>query len=755
RLGGAAGSRAANAGRHTCRHKYLEFYEKLLAASQAGVSWPRRFFISQNLTGDPDSKPRRGALSPARPSRQPSPQGAEIKGAQAQGCPAGPEPRNSGLVCSGLEILTTGFELPSKSQSPWQPPAVASTTAAAAGAAACEPGGGLSLTGAAGQDSRGLAARAQQTRGHPAPSSRLRLFGDSNPEPQPGYPRTPAGLKAGRAEAATAPAGAPRRRKIVRIRGDLMKMNPNEGRVEVNYPRRLGSSAVDYVQQIEATLVCHQLGFELGANAGVQELVLRHRHYKRQDIIVGHVQCKHDGGRADAVRLQPEADATCDLNSTTGIGVHLQHRLRLAAGPASTASATGWRPSLKDCYRGRHACQAKGAKLVSVNSLEEGNLHYPTCCYTKFRCLQATLPHHLQHSTRCGQEVSSAPSGTWARQYTSWTFVDTIHMARRQPLCVPGFEPGTDQRPAGDPQQRSCIAMSKLFQNPRSRRDVDVNYFLVGQHQLQDPPALRLPEAGGGQRGLLRGHRPPTTGDSPPEPTKARPGRGDNQLINPSTYPQCGLSGHGLCRNHGRRREALVLVDNKNNVFGLLQPQAWSGRSATGSSTAFGKEDEDEAFCRNSQNCFQFNEARSTAMPRLKFLAWIPQVHLNGPGGATGACDCDLGDDETEEACMSVKARESVLTELCWLSLGRGGAGNEFQMTAGIDESSVPADAKLAIYYRKTLVQCAKHCDRLEQFFCKSFIYYRTGEQRFQSKVLPAGKPNNRPGQLRPTQHRG
>uniref|UniRef100_A0A1I8FHG8 SRCR domain-containing protein n=1 Tax=Macrostomum lignano TaxID=282301 RepID=A0A1I8FHG8_9PLAT len=140
-----------------------------------------------------------------------------------------------------------------------------------------------------------------------------------------------------------------------------------------------------------------------------------------------------------------------------------------------------------------------------------------------------------------------------------------------------------------------------------------------------------------------------------------------------------------------------------------------------------GKEDEDEAFCRNYTCTSDHFYCR-------KFHKCISMDQV-----CDGLADCDLGDDETEEACMSVKAQAEA--ELA----------NEFQMTAGIDESSVPADAKLAIYYRKTLVQCAKHCDRLEQFFCKSFIYYRTGEQRFQSKCFLLGSRITETRPVRPT----
>ncbi|PAA71637.1 hypothetical protein BOX15_Mlig020209g1, partial [Macrostomum lignano] len=601
---------------------------------------------------------------------------------------------------------------------------------------------GLSLTGAAAKTLEG-SRHARSRRETTSPFIPLRLFGDSNPEPQPGYPRTspdsePDELSRHRT------GGVPPTPQIVRIRGDLMKMNPNEGRVEVNYHGVWGLVCGDYVQQIEATLVCHQLGFELGANRVYKNSYYGTGHYKRQDIIVGHVQCKHDGDELTLFDCKRKLMPPCDLNSTTGIECIY-----------NTGCDWGWSSFDGLCYRletepktaaeAAAACQAKGAKLVSVNSLEEGN-YITNMLYTKFRSLNAVWTG--------GQFGSFRDVGS---QYTSWTFVDTIHMAR-QPLWFPGFEPGTDQRPAGDPQQRSCIAMSKLFQNPRSRRDVDVNYFWWDNISCKtrlpfvcQKLAVASADCYEGIGTEYRGLAARTDKGTPCQPW------GDNQLINPSTYPNAGLSGHGLCRNPDGDAKPWCWVDNKNNVFGYCSlrqcsdelPQPQEGPPMTpgfghekcdrhedffcpsmlsyrpvcvverqvcdGFVDCVGKEDEDEAFCRNYTCTSDHFYCR-------KFHKCISMDQV-----CDGLADCDLGDDETEEACMSVKAQAEA--ELA----------NEFQMTAGIDESSVPADAKLAIYYRKTLVQCAKHCDRLEQFFCKSFIYYRTGEQRFQSKCFLLG----------------
>uniref|UniRef100_A0A1I8FMH1 SRCR domain-containing protein n=1 Tax=Macrostomum lignano TaxID=282301 RepID=A0A1I8FMH1_9PLAT len=577
---------------------------------------------------------------------------------------------------------------------------------------------GLSLTGAAVKTLEG-SRHARSRREATSPFIPLRLFGDSNPEPQPGYPRTSPDSKPDELSRHRT-GGVPPTPQIVRIRGDLMKMNPNEGRVEVNYHGVWGLVCGDYVQQIEATLVCHQLGFELGANRVYKNSYYGTGHYKRQDIIVGHVQCKHDGDELTLFDCNRKLMPPCDLNSTTGIECIY-----------NTGCDWGWSSFDGLCYRletepktateaatpARPRCQAGVGELLGG-----GQLHYQHAVHQ----VQITQRGVDRRSVRLLQGRGLAVHVLDLRGHDPYGAAAAV---------VPGVRARTDQRPAGDPQQRSCIAMSKLFQNPRSRRDVDVNYFWWDNISCK----TRLPfvcqklavASADCYEGIGTDYR-----DSPPAPTRMR-----------------GLSGHGLCRNPDGDAKPWCWVDNKNNVFGYCSlrqcsdelPQPQEGPPMTpgfghekcdrhedffcpsmlsyrpvcvverqvcdGFVDCVGKEDEDEAFCRN----YTCTSDHFYCRKFHKCISMDQRVRR--------ACDCDLGDDETEEACMSAEAE----------------LANEFQMTAGIDESSVPRDAKLAIYYRKTLVQCAKHCDRLEQFFCKSFIYYRTGEQRFQSKCFLLG----------------
>uniref|UniRef100_A0A1I8FCZ5 SRCR domain-containing protein n=1 Tax=Macrostomum lignano TaxID=282301 RepID=A0A1I8FCZ5_9PLAT len=434
---------------------------------------------------------------------------------------------------------------------------------------------------------RGLAARAQQTRGHQPLHPACACSATRTPNAQPGYPRTSPDSKPDELSRHRTGGGAPTP-QIVRIRGDLMKMNPNEGRVEVNYHGVWGLVCGDYVQQIEATLVCHQLGFELTSSWAT---------------------CSASSTTRDELTLfdcNRKLMPPCDLNSTTGIeciyntgcdwGWSSFDGLCLPAGDRALRLLP--RPP---------ACQAKGAKLVSVNSLGGG---------------QNYITKHAVHQVQITQRGVDRRSvrllqGRGGSQYTSWTFVDTIHMAR-QPLWFPGFEPRHRSEAGGDPQQRSCIAMSKLFQNPRSRRDY-CELLLVDNISLARPACpFRLPEAGGGQRqDCLTRASATDYGDSPPAV-------GRQQLINPSTYPNAGLSRPRPLPQPGRRREALVLGGQQEQRLWLtaasgsarmscrsaggtaddagVWPREWSGRSDDGFVDCVGKEDEDEAFCRNCES---------------------------------------------------------------------------------------------------------------------------------------------------------
>uniref|UniRef100_A0A1I8FB91 DUF3506 domain-containing protein n=1 Tax=Macrostomum lignano TaxID=282301 RepID=A0A1I8FB91_9PLAT len=305
------------------------------------------------------------------------------------------------------------------------------------------------------------------------------------------------------------------------------------------------------------------------------------------------------------------------------------------------------------------------------------------------------LPLHPQHSNACGTggQFGSFRDVRLASTRPA-TFVDTIHMAR-QPLWFRGSSPA-DQRPAGDPQQPLLHRMSKLFQNPRSRRDVDVNYFWWDNHQ---PCKTACPSSARSWR-------------------HTRQPWGDNQFDQSSTY-RMRVSAATLCRNPDGEREALVLVTTRTTSL-LLQPQASARdelpaaaggtpmtRVCDGFVDCVGKEDEDEAFCRNC----------------VRRLA-----------------DCDLGDDETEEACMRRQGP------------GRGGAlANEFQMTAGNRRVERPRRRQAGdLLQAKTLVPvCQAPRDRLGAVLLQELHLYPDREQRFQSKCFLLGKRITEPGPIR------
>uniref|UniRef100_A0A1I8FQ39 SRCR domain-containing protein n=1 Tax=Macrostomum lignano TaxID=282301 RepID=A0A1I8FQ39_9PLAT len=294
----------------------------------------------------------------------PTAEGAEIKGG---GRPrlSGRGPETSGLVCSGLK-LTTGLNFPSKiavtmaTQLSLLLPLLLLAPLLASRAA------GLSLTGAAVKTLEG-SRHARSRREATSPFIPLRLFGDSNPEPQPGYPRTSPDSKPDELSP-TAPAGAPDaadRANPRRPDEDEPQRGPRRGQL----PRRLGARL-------------------RGANRVYKNSYYGTGHYKRQDIIVGHVQCKHDGDELTLFDCNRKLMPPCDLNSTTGIECIY-----------NTGCDWGWSSFDGLCYR---------LETEPKTATEAATPARPRTCKMSRLCelsgLQATYRTTCSTQRGCGQE---------------------------------------------------------------------------------------------------------------------------------------------------------------------------------------------------------------------------------------------------------------------------------------------------------------------------------------------------------------
>lgn len=570
----------------------------------------------------------------------------------------------------------------------------------------------------------------------------VQLHGDSNPDPDPAYPRTIPGSEPDY-ESKHRTHGVPATPQTVRIRGDLAKMNPNEGRVEINIFGVWGLVCGNYFQQAEATLVCHQLGFSHGANRGYLNSEYGKGHYRRQDIILGHLQCKGDADETTLLDCKRKLMPECDLNSTAGIEC-----LNNPGCDFGWSSFDGlcYRLEVKPMTQAEAAadCRAKGGRLAAITSIEEAN-YITNMMYTRFKSLNALWTG--------GQYGSYKDLGA-ASDLGDWTFVDSIQVAK-QPLWFPGFEVGQDSRPLGDPKQKSCIALSKLFQNKRTRKDVDTDFFWWDNAScktklpyLCQKMATDTAECYNGNGADYRGHVARTDKGTPCQMWS------ENELVNQDSNPDADVGDHNFCRNPDGDTKPWCWVDNKRNVFGYcsirscsaVKPQAQQGpklepgfnnpncptpqdyfcpsmlsyrpvcvKEAQLCDTFFdcvGKEDEDEAFCRNytckSEQFYCKGVHKCISMDRV----------------CDGSQDCDKGDDETTEACQSVKADTEADLE------------KEYSLIKGVDEKSIPLKAKRALLYKKSVLQCAKHCDRMEQFVCKGFVFYKTDDQQFQSKCF-------------------
>lgn len=559
------------------------------------------------------------------------------------------------------------------------------------------------------------------------------FYGQENDQPQPRYPRSADGdidvnLK-------YRYMGVPSTPQKARLRGEIAHMNPNEGRVEVEYRGSWGLACDDYFGQEEANVYCKNLGFKKGANKQYGQSFFGTGSFKRWDIIIGHVKCPGNRGQSSLFQCDHNLMPACGLESTAGVECTY-----------NDGCEYGWSAFDGLCYRletaplnadeAARACSAKGAKLVSINSEGENNF-LTNMFYTKFR------------------DVSAAwTGGRYAKfkdrsSYDSWTFRDTIHLIRPDnKLWFPGF-PGSSggARPTANKEKQSCIAISKIFNKADERRDVDVNYFWWDNvscktqlpyicQKLGTVTSDCYDSSGVGYSGDMAR----TDKGSPCQPWTG------NSLINAETNPGKGLGDHSYCRNPDGDKKPWCWVDNERNVFGYCSLRRCDADSGSGGGGATLPADlkpgfnhsrcqsPDQFFCPSMINyrpmCVERNKVCDTYTDCVGGEDENKDLCKSRCGDKQFYCskshrciamsrvcdkyfDCDQGDDESEATCSKHKPEEESDQDV----------QKDYTKTEKVDETSIPDGAQTVAYYSLTVSQCKAKCDTSDGFVCKGFIY--------------------------------
>uniref|UniRef100_A0A1I8JMY0 SRCR domain-containing protein n=1 Tax=Macrostomum lignano TaxID=282301 RepID=A0A1I8JMY0_9PLAT len=301
-----------------------------------------------------------------------------------------------------------------------------------------------------------------------------------------GYPRSP--------EAASSPVdtllkyrygGVPVSPQKARLRGELSHMNPNEGRVEVEYRGTWGLACGDYFGREEANVYCRNLGFKKGANKPYGRSFFGTGNFKRWDILIGHVKCAAYRGQSNLFQCSHNLMPACSLNNTAGVECTYNEGCEF-----------GWSAYDGLCYRvesgpmtaedAAKACKAKGAKLVAVNSQGE-NSFITNMLYTKFQDPFDAPPKLYRHVTEAPhnslRHCRAWTGGQYARfrdqlEYDAWTFKDTIHLVKSDSkLWFPGFTESDDARPLATRRSSPASRFRKFSTSQANDADVDTNYF--------------------------------------------------------------------------------------------------------------------------------------------------------------------------------------------------------------------------------------------------------------------------------------
>uniref|UniRef100_A0A1I8F532 SRCR domain-containing protein n=1 Tax=Macrostomum lignano TaxID=282301 RepID=A0A1I8F532_9PLAT len=514
----------------------------------------------------------------------------------------------------------------------------------------------------------------------------FRYYGSDNDPAKAGYPRSP--------EAASSPVdtllkyrygGVPVSPQKARLRGELSHMNPNEGRVEVEYRGTWGLACGDYFGREEANVYCRNLGFKKGRQQAVRSVILwHHGQLQRWDILIGHVKCAAYRGQSNLFPVQPQPHAGLQSQQ------HRRSRAANSAGPPTTASVTGSSPGPMTAEDAAKACKAKGAKLVAVNSQGE-NSFITNMLYTNFKTPLMRAANEWQH-------CRAWTGGQYARfrdqlEYDAWTFKDTIHLVKSDSkLWFPGFTE-SDARPIGNKEKQSCIAISKNFLQvnandgtltPTTSGGTNISCKTELPYICQKLGTLTS-DCYSQSGGNYRGEAARTDKGTPCQPWS------ENRLVNSMTHPGQGLGEHNLLPEPRRRHQPWCWVDNERNLR-----LCGEGEGGDGLPTDL----------KPSYNHSRCGQPRPVLLPQHDQL----QAHV-----CDSHKDCVGGEDEERELCIAI-------SKVCDKQYDCDMGDDETRRPAGCTSAEEESDAEVQKDYTKT-EKCKTRCDTMDRFVCAAFIY--------------------------------
>uniref|UniRef100_A0A1I8H8D5 Neurotrypsin n=1 Tax=Macrostomum lignano TaxID=282301 RepID=A0A1I8H8D5_9PLAT len=251
----------------------------------------------------------------------------------------------------------------------------------------------------------------------------MQLYGATNDPAQPSYPLVPSARPVDNSSKYI-DGRVPQPPQRVRLRGNQSDMNPNEGRVEVFYNGQWGLVCDDHFSEAEANVACLSLGFKSGSNRVYSGSFFGTGGYSARDIRMERLRCSPSAEEVGLHQCSHSHLNRCSLDNTAGVECQYNEGCEF-----------GWTGFDGLCYRVEAAspktpedaarvCEAQDSTLAYVLSESENNF-ISNMLYTKFNSF--------------GYQLSS-------------------------------------MRPQ-DEEKKSCLALSKIFYNSRTRNNTEVNYF--------------------------------------------------------------------------------------------------------------------------------------------------------------------------------------------------------------------------------------------------------------------------------------
>ncbi|PAA57754.1 hypothetical protein BOX15_Mlig019311g3 [Macrostomum lignano] len=303
----------------------------------------------------------------------------------------------------------------------------------------------------------------------------MQLYGATNDPAQPSYPLVPSARPVDNSSKYI-DGRVPQPPQRVRLRGNQSDMNPNEGRVEVFYNGQWGLVCDDHFSEAEANVACLSLGFKSGSNRVYSGSFFGTGGYSARDIRMERLRCSPSAEEVGLHQCSHSHLNRCSLDNTAGVECQYNEGCEF-----------GWTGFDGLCYRVEAAspktpedaarvCEAQDSTLAYVLSESENNF-ISNMLYTKFNNLSAVwtggqyaLIERQRSEPRGGRESSEYED--------SWVYKDKQHIiSPDKAVWFPGFGYQLSSMRPQDEEKKSCLALSKIFYNSRTRNNTEVNYF--------------------------------------------------------------------------------------------------------------------------------------------------------------------------------------------------------------------------------------------------------------------------------------